>query len=212
MAKRWVAMRSFQCLETEADLTRTARGSRQAPKSSVGRVSRRVMRVQWWRKAGCVMRLEARRMKGAVVSFSFARVVLGSMWVTKGKTLERITNRRNTSNVTESESTSRDSHGVVLEWRLTISTRNRDSQCRGAIGQRRSRCRCAGQLTIARMGRATIFIRPLRQAAPWTSATPTLPCRGSRPNYPTALGLENSCSTTARHHNPCFTRKTIHKE
>jgi hypothetical protein len=53
-------------------------------------------------------------MKGAVVSFSVARVVLGLMWVTKGKTLERITNRRNTSNVTESESTSRDSLGVVL--------------------------------------------------------------------------------------------------
>lgn len=60
------------------------------------------------------MRLEARRMKGAVVSFSVARVVLGLMWVTKGKTLERITKRRNTSNVTESESTSRDPLGVVL--------------------------------------------------------------------------------------------------
>jgi hypothetical protein len=34
------------------------------------------------------------------------------MWVTKGKTLERITNRRNTSNVTESAS--RDPHGMVL--------------------------------------------------------------------------------------------------
>lgn len=45
-------------------------------KGSVGRVSRRVMRVQWGRKASCVMQLEARAMKGAVVSISFARVVL----------------------------------------------------------------------------------------------------------------------------------------